>query len=70
MEGFMPDITMCSNLLCIKRSVCYRYMATPNNHWQSYASFNCKDPEWENYIEYKGGNNDANYRGAIEEGRV
>jgi hypothetical protein len=41
----MPDITMCENIDCIKKSKCYRYMAKPSS-MQSYAYFMevpCKD---------------------------
>ena len=37
----MPDISMCKgvnndNVICPKREDCYRYKATPSEHWQSY----------------------------------
>ncbi len=35
----MPDISMCDNIECSKRSTCYRYRAVPDKYWQSYASF-------------------------------
>lgn len=37
----MADITMChgeaNGLICKKRGICYRFTATPNEDWQSYA---------------------------------
>ena len=48
----MPDITMCLNEECPRKTECYRYMAEPNG-WQSYAAFDdgkkCKD-----FIKYRG----------------
>lgn len=35
----MPDITMCTNSSCQVKEACYRWIAIPNSHWQSYASF-------------------------------
>ncbi|HET8687880.1 MAG TPA: hypothetical protein VFM18_14655 [Methanosarcina sp.] len=35
----MPDITMCQNSQCPIRLECYRYMAMPNEHIQSYSDF-------------------------------
>ena len=35
----MPDISMCTNMQCSYRNKCYRYMAVPNDPWQSYGSF-------------------------------
>ena len=32
----MPDISMCSNRVCPRRSGCYRYRAIPTPHRQSY----------------------------------
>jgi hypothetical protein len=34
----MPDISMCKNETCPKRTKCYRFMAVPNQR-QSYAGF-------------------------------
>lgn len=34
----MTDISMCTNALCPKRDLCYRYMAIPDS-WQSYMEF-------------------------------
>lgn len=36
----MPDISMCENINCKKRKSCYRYLAKPDEYWQSYALFN------------------------------
>lgn len=38
----MPDIAMCQNKTCPSRFKCYRYMAVPNDRWQSYMSFKVK----------------------------
>ncbi len=35
----MVDISMCKNKKCPLHLRCYRYLAEPNPHWQSYASF-------------------------------
>lgn len=32
----MPDITMCNNEKCELRTKCYRFLATPNQYYQSY----------------------------------
>jgi hypothetical protein len=32
----MPDITMCKNNNCKNKDTCYRFTATPNEHWQAY----------------------------------
>jgi hypothetical protein len=34
----MPDISMCKGGKCPKKGKCYRYLATPDEHWQSYIS--------------------------------
>ena len=34
----MPDITMCTNVVCPLRVSCYRYLATPSR-WQSFSRF-------------------------------
>lgn len=40
----MPDITMCLNGKdCPKHEECYRYMAKPDDLYQSYAMFYPKD---------------------------
>jgi hypothetical protein len=36
----MPDITMCVSKDCHLASMCYRYLAIPSTHWQSYCDFN------------------------------
>lgn len=33
----MADITMCTGNCPVKEN-CYRYMATPNDYWQTYSS--------------------------------
>lgn len=49
----MPDITMCQNHKCEKKEECYRYKATPNLIYQSYANFNCsKENEYKYYLRY------------------
>jgi len=35
----MPDISMCSNKGCELRRDCYRYLARPDERWQSYTRF-------------------------------
>lgn len=35
----MPDIAMCRNKQCKKRKKCYRFMAKPNEPWQTYGDF-------------------------------
>ena len=35
----MPDIMMCSNDECPSRGSCYRFLATPSAHRQSYSKF-------------------------------
>lgn len=40
----MPDISMCKNHMCALRQDCYRYTATPNEHWQAYCSFEPESP--------------------------
>ena len=32
----MADITMCQNKKCKGRNKCYRYLAKPDEQWQSY----------------------------------
>ena len=39
----MPDITMCTNP-CAVHHKCYRSIAVPDPHWQSYSHFECPDP--------------------------
>ncbi len=38
----MADITMCVGTGCPLRETCYRYMATPNEHRQSFGDFTGK----------------------------
>ena len=35
----MPDITLCNNDSCYLNYRCYRYIAEPSTHWQSYSYF-------------------------------
>lgn len=35
----MPDITMCTSDKCPIKNNCYRFTATPTEHWQSYNDF-------------------------------
>jgi len=35
----MPDFTLCHRSDCIKSNQCYRFLAEPNLHWQSYSDF-------------------------------
>lgn len=35
----MADITMCANQKCIIRKDCFRFMAEPKEHGQSWADF-------------------------------
>lgn len=37
----MPDIAMCQNEECPRKTECYRYMATPNQLRQAYSEFKC-----------------------------
>jgi hypothetical protein len=38
----MPDISMCANSKCPLALKCYRYMAKPDPHRQSYGAFEFK----------------------------
>ncbi len=38
----MPDITLCNNEECLQKKSCYRFTATPNPYYQSYATFKFK----------------------------
>jgi hypothetical protein len=38
----MPDMTMCTNTACPKRTKCFRYLAIPDER-QSWARFEAKD---------------------------
>ena len=47
----MPDISMCVDGFCPKCSRCYRYMAEPNEHYQSYSVFTREeDKECDNFM--------------------
>lgn len=35
----MPDISMCCDTKCPQKFNCYRFMAEPHSHRQSYAGF-------------------------------
>lgn len=35
----MPDISMCQNDSCPLKEKCYRFMAIPDDVWQSYTEF-------------------------------
>ena len=37
--GLMPDISMCQGRNCPQKETCYRYKATPDKYWQSWAEF-------------------------------
>ena len=59
----MADITMCINEFCPIKEKCYRYMATPNEFWQSYGEFNFiktdrETTECDGYISNKHKGND------------
>lgn len=41
-DAKMSDITMCQAEDCPLQEYCYRYQATPNRAWQSYAKFGYK----------------------------
>ena len=46
----MPGITMCANKECPIKSSCYRSTAEPNGKYQSWADFEYKDGECDDYI--------------------
>ena len=48
----MNDITMCQNENCERKLECYRYMAVPDDYWQSFSQYE--------YICYKDENNKEN----------
>jgi hypothetical protein len=35
----MPDFTLCQRSSCPQAKICYRFLAEPNPHWQSYSEF-------------------------------
>lgn len=45
----MPDITMCRNKKCKRKTECYRYIAIPNKFYQSY--FIPNEKKCENFIQ-------------------
>lgn len=54
----MPDISMCMNETCPIKKSCYRYTATPSEHWQSYGSFVWKDGKCDHYWPVEEGYNE------------
>lgn len=49
----MPDITMCNNVVCTKRSTCYRFQADPKPFWQSWSNFEQReDGECSHYWDF------------------
>ena len=50
----MPDISMCPEVGCSRRSTCYRYMAIPNGRRQSYMLGRGNlDADCNKYVEVK-----------------
>lgn len=47
----MADITKCSNVDCPIKKRCYRFTATPNEYWQSYAGFKFYNNNCDHFIE-------------------
>lgn len=45
----MPDISMCANKLCPLCKTCYRFMAIPDQYWQTYGSYEYKDDKCKYY---------------------
>ena len=39
----MTDLTICTTTVCPIRSKCYRFIAEPEQYWQSYNDFYEKD---------------------------
>ena len=39
----MPDIALCKNEKCKLKKSCYRFIATPDEYWQTYCDFVSKD---------------------------
>ncbi len=57
----MPDITMCANSKCDKKTKCYRHEAsgTEPSEWQSYTIFNLwVDGECEHFLPVREGTNE------------
>ena len=50
----MPDISMCHGDNCPKKETCYRFMAIPDDLWQSYFIHSPikEDGECDHYWEY------------------
>jgi hypothetical protein len=46
----MPDFTMCLNNDCPVRASCYRYLAIPSEHWQSYCRFEFTHGQCKDYV--------------------
>ncbi len=57
----MPDITMCTDEGCGQRELCYRYMAIPSEHRQSYFLGTVRlyetDDSCDYYMPVRGGDN-------------
>lgn len=51
----MPDITMCKNNNCVAKATCFRYIAVPNEHGQSYfiGHPNKENNKCDYYMPYK-----------------
>jgi hypothetical protein len=50
----MADVTMCKNEDCKMKNNCYRYIATPDKHSQSYLfdpKTDCENKNYELFIE-------------------
>ena len=41
----MSDISMCKNGKCKFKEDCHRFTSKPNEFYQSYGDFNCKDKD-------------------------
>jgi len=54
----MPDITMCNNKSCVLRKNCYRFMAKPNEHRQSYCFFKPTNNKCEYFLILRGAKNE------------
>jgi len=39
----MSDIAKCLNKECDKKDECYRFTVKPNEFWQAYGGFECKN---------------------------
>jgi hypothetical protein len=56
-EKLMADISMCQSENCPKNKECYRYMAIPNEQYQSYSDFEAigcaEDNKWFYEIEHR-----------------